>query len=69
MSSILLTLEQHQLGRLRRTAGAAWRIAAAGIARLRALRPEWWLMVGLGLLLVLFVLVLLFEPTAGRGGR
>jgi len=69
MSSLLLDLRHDRQVLVRRATGAARRIAAAGIARFRAVRPEGWLMLGLGLLLVFFVLVLLFQPTVGRGGR
>jgi hypothetical protein len=39
------------------------------VRRLRALPGERWFLIGFGLLLLLFLLVLLGEPTVGRGGR
>jgi uncharacterized protein (DUF2236 family) len=55
------------LARLRHRVAAG---AASLSRRMHAVRPEHLLWVALAMLFVLFVLVLLFEPTAaGRGGR
>ena len=37
--------------------------------RIRAVTPNRWLLLLFGLLLFTFIVVLLFEPTVGRGGR
>jgi hypothetical protein len=39
------------------------------VRRARALPGERWFLIGFGLLLLLFLLALLGEPTVGRGGR
>ncbi len=44
-------------------------VLRAARGRLATLTPEAWFALLLGLLLLAFVAVLLFEPTAGRGGR
>jgi hypothetical protein len=44
-------------------------LAAAVEVRLRRVRREQWLLAALVAFLVLFVLVLAFQPRAGGGGR